>query len=56
MGQSRSTESGPQLKPLLERFPVFLIGRIFNGDGVVTLADFALFLHLAFALLCISSI
>jgi hypothetical protein len=31
------------LKPLLEHFPILLIRRIFNGDGVVTLADFAAF-------------
>jgi hypothetical protein len=47
-----STESGPQLKPLLECFPILLIGHIFNGDGVVTLTGFAVFLHSALALLC----
>jgi hypothetical protein len=51
MGQSRSAESGPELKLLLERFPILLIGRIFNGDCVVTLADFATFLHFSLALL-----
>jgi hypothetical protein len=35
----------------LERLPILLVGCIFNGDGVVTLADFAGFLHLALALL-----
>jgi hypothetical protein len=35
----------------LERFPILLVGRVFNGDGVVTLADFAVFLHLALTLL-----
>jgi hypothetical protein len=35
----------------LERFPILLVGRVFNGDGVVTLADFAAFLHLALTLL-----
>jgi hypothetical protein len=39
------------LKSLLERLPIFLIGRVFNGDGVVTLTDFEAFLHLALALL-----
>jgi hypothetical protein len=36
---------------LLQRLPVLLIGRIFNGDGVVTFADFTVFLGLALALL-----
>jgi hypothetical protein len=51
MGQSRTAGSGPQLKPLLESFPNLLVGGIFNGDGVVTLADFAVFLHFALPLL-----
>jgi hypothetical protein len=51
MGQSRTAESGPQLKSLLERFPILLVGRIFNGDSVITLADFAAFLYFALALL-----
>jgi hypothetical protein len=38
--QSKTAEPGPQLEPLLQRLPVLLVGRIFNGDGVVTLADF----------------
>jgi hypothetical protein len=29
------------LKSLLERFPILLVRGIFNGDSVVTLADFA---------------
>jgi hypothetical protein len=51
MGQSRTAEAGPQFKPLLERFPIFLVGGIFNGDGVITLANFAAFLSFAIALL-----
>jgi hypothetical protein len=39
------------LKPRLERFPILLVGCIFNGDGVVTLTDFAAFLHFALAIL-----
>jgi hypothetical protein len=39
------------LEPLLERLPVLLIGRVFYGDGVVTLADFTVLLALALALL-----
>jgi hypothetical protein len=35
----------------LERFPILLVGRIFNGDGVVTFADFTTFFGLALALL-----
>jgi hypothetical protein len=35
----------------LERLPILLVRCIFNGDGVVTLADFAAFLHFALALL-----
>jgi hypothetical protein len=35
----------------LKRFPILLVGRIFNGDGVVTFADFAAFFGLALALL-----
>jgi hypothetical protein len=47
IGQPRSAELGPQLNPLLQRLPVFFVGRIFNGDGVVTFADFAAFFTLA---------
>jgi hypothetical protein len=36
---------------LRQRLPVLHIGRIFNGDGVVTFADFTAFLDLALALL-----
>jgi hypothetical protein len=39
------------LKPLLECFPILLVGGIFNGDGVITLADFKAFLHFALPLL-----
>jgi hypothetical protein len=35
----------------LERFPILLVGRIFDSDGVVTLVDFAAFLHFSLALL-----
>jgi hypothetical protein len=34
----------------LERFPILVIVCIFNGGGVVTLADFVAFLHFALAL------
>jgi hypothetical protein len=44
-------EPGPQLKLLLERFPILLVGRVFNGDGVVTFTDFTAFLRFALALL-----
>jgi hypothetical protein len=33
-------EPGPQLKTLLQRLPVLLVGRIFNGDIVITFTDF----------------
>jgi hypothetical protein len=49
--QSRTAEPGPQLKPLLEHFPIILITGIFNGDSVITLADLAAILHFAFPLL-----
>jgi hypothetical protein len=32
------------LKTLLEHLPILVIGGVFNGDGVITLADFATFL------------
>jgi hypothetical protein len=35
----------------LEHLPILLIRCILNGDGVVTLADFTVFLHFALALL-----
>jgi hypothetical protein len=44
-------EPGPQLKSLLEHLPILLILCIFNGDGVVTFADFTAFFGLALALL-----
>jgi hypothetical protein len=51
IGQSRTAEPGPQLKTLLQRLPILLVRRIFNGDSVVTFADFTAFLGLALALL-----
>jgi hypothetical protein len=42
---------GPQLEPLLKRLLVLLVGRIFNDDSIVTVANFAVFSGLAFALL-----
>jgi hypothetical protein len=36
---------------LLERFPILLVGCIFNGDVVVTLADFTVLFCFALALL-----
>jgi hypothetical protein len=36
---------------LLECFPILLVGRVFNGDGVVTFADFTAFFCFALALL-----
>jgi hypothetical protein len=44
-------EPGSQLEPLLKCLLVLLIGRIFHDDGVVTFADFAVVLGLAFPLL-----
>jgi hypothetical protein len=35
----------------LKRLPVLLVGRVFYGDGVVTLADFTALLVFALALL-----
>jgi hypothetical protein len=35
----------------LERFPILLVRRIFNGDGVATFTDFTTFFGLALALL-----
>jgi hypothetical protein len=49
IGQPRSAEPGPQLKSLLQRFLILLIRRIFNGDSIVTFADFTAFLGLALA-------
>jgi hypothetical protein len=31
----------------LEHFPILLVGRIFNGDGIVTFADFTVFITLS---------
>jgi hypothetical protein len=39
------------MKLLLEHLPILVVVGIFNGDGVVTLADFAALLHFAFFLL-----
>jgi hypothetical protein len=39
------------LEPLLKRLPVHLVGGVFYGDGVVTLADFTALLALDLALL-----
>jgi hypothetical protein len=51
VGQSRAAEPGTQLKPLLERLPILVVGGVFNGDGVVTLADFVALLRFALSLL-----
>jgi hypothetical protein len=39
------------MKPLLQRFPVLLVDRIFYGDGVVTFDNFMVFFGLSLALL-----
>jgi hypothetical protein len=40
--QSRAAETRPQLEAILERlFTVLLIGRVFNDNCVVSLANFA---------------
>jgi hypothetical protein len=44
-------EPGPQLESLLQCLFVLLVGRIFNGDSVVTLTDFTALLGLALTLL-----
>jgi hypothetical protein len=49
--QSRAAEPGTQLKPLLERLPILVVGGVFNGDSVVTLTDFTVLLRFAFPLL-----
>jgi hypothetical protein len=51
IGQPRTVEPRPQLKPLLQRLPVLLVGRIFNGDSVVTFAALAELFGLALSLL-----
>jgi hypothetical protein len=48
-------EPGLQLEPLLMCLSVLFVGRVFNGDSVVTLADFTVLLALALALLGIST-
>jgi hypothetical protein len=47
-GQSRAAESRPQLEPLLKRLLVFLVRCVFDDNSVVTFADFAALLGLAF--------
>jgi hypothetical protein len=56
IGQPRSAEPGPQLKRLLECLPIFLVGCIINGDGVVTFADFTALFGLALALALLRNI
>jgi hypothetical protein len=51
VGQPRAAEPGPQLELLLKCLPVLLVGRVFYGDGVITLADFTTLLVFALALL-----
>jgi hypothetical protein len=51
VGQPRPVEPGTQLEPLLKRLTVLLVGRVFYGDGVVTLADFTALLVFALSLL-----
>jgi hypothetical protein len=50
IGQSRATKPGLQLKSLLECLCILLVGGVFNGHGVITLADLAAFLHFALPL------
>jgi hypothetical protein len=49
--QSRAAESRPQLEPLLKRFLIIFIRRVFNDNSVVPLADFATFFGFALPLL-----
>jgi hypothetical protein len=51
IGQSRAAESRPQLEPLLKRFLIILIRRVFDNNSVVPFADFAALLGLALPLL-----
>jgi hypothetical protein len=51
VGQPRAAKPGPQLEPLLKRLLVFLVGRVFDNDGIITFTDFAVLLGLAFPLL-----
>jgi hypothetical protein len=48
--QSRAAESGSQLEPLLKCLAILIVRGVFNGDGVVTLANLAALLHLALLL------
>jgi hypothetical protein len=48
--QPRAVEPGPKLKSLLECLLILIVRGVFDGDGVVTVTDFASFLHLAFPL------
>jgi hypothetical protein len=51
VGQSRAAESRPQLEPLLKRFLVIFIRRVFNNNSVVPLANFAALFGFALPLL-----
>jgi hypothetical protein len=51
IGQPRAAESGPQLEPLLKCLLVFVTRHVFDDDGVITFADFAALVGLAFPLL-----
>jgi hypothetical protein len=51
IGQSRAAESQPQLEPLLKRFLVIFIRRVFNDNSVVPFADFAVLFGFALPLL-----
>jgi hypothetical protein len=44
-------EPGTQLKPILERLPILVVGGVFNGDGVVTLSGLTTLLRFALPLL-----
>jgi hypothetical protein len=48
IGQSRAAEPRPQLEPLLKHLLVFLVERMFDDDGVITFADFAVLLGFPF--------
>jgi hypothetical protein len=43
-----AAKPGPQLEPLLKHLLVFLVGCIFDDDGVITFADFTTLLSLPF--------
>jgi hypothetical protein len=51
VGLSRVAKPGLQLEPLLKHLVIFLVGRIFDDDGVITFTDFTVLLGLAFPLL-----